>query len=119
MSTPNDHSDMTLAEAKEHLAAVWLALKPKCHLYLPYAVGHTDGESVERGWEHTTAEGLERLVYNTWYKASVGTVEEMGPGTRRDRLDDHFDEDWARVKAAAQSESVSGEIKDGSEKKVT
>ncbi|KAF9555270.1 hypothetical protein CPC08DRAFT_766080 [Agrocybe pediades] len=42
-------------------------------------VGRTDGEGVERGWAHING--------------VAASTREMGPGSRRDTLDDHFG-DW-------------------------
>ncbi|TFK59773.1 hypothetical protein BDN72DRAFT_780295 [Pluteus cervinus] len=48
-------------------------------------VGRTDGEAPERGWSH-----LNPLATST---------AEMGPGSRRDTLDDHFgDWNWRKTK---------------------
>lgn len=47
-------------------------------------VGRTDGEAPERGWSRTNA-----LATST---------REMGPGFRRDTLDDHFNDwNWKKV----------------------
>lgn len=47
-------------------------------------VGRTDGEAVERGW--------------AFVNAFAGSVKEMGPGSRRDKLDDVFgDYNWRKV----------------------
>ncbi|KAG2746814.1 hypothetical protein P692DRAFT_20738788, partial [Suillus brevipes Sb2] len=49
-------------------------------------VGRTDGEAPERGWSN-----INRVASST---------KEMGPGTRRDTLDDHFgDWNWKKVTA--------------------
>ncbi|TFK70509.1 hypothetical protein BDN72DRAFT_766352, partial [Pluteus cervinus] len=49
-------------------------------------VGRTDGEAPERGWSHLNP-------------LATSTVE-MGPGSRRDTLDDHFgDWNWRKTKA--------------------
>lgn len=42
-------------------------------------VGRTDGEAPERGWSHINPVAT--------------STREMGPGSRRDTLDDHFS-DW-------------------------
>lgn len=72
-------------------------LVPKFHLYAhhtecqinysfnltPY-VGRTDGESPERGWAAMNP--------------VASSTKEMGPGSRRDTLDDHFgDYNWRKV----------------------
>jgi hypothetical protein len=65
-----------------------LAHRLSCHsLYsfnlTPY-VGRTDGESLERGWSNTNSLG--------------SSTKEMGPGSRRDTLDDHFsDMNWKKI----------------------
>lgn len=47
-------------------------------------VGRTDGEAPERGWASTNA--------------IANSTKQMGPGSRRDTLDDHFgDYNWKKV----------------------
>jgi hypothetical protein len=47
-------------------------------------VGRTDGEAPERGWSNTNA--------------LSSSTKEMGPGSRRDTLDDHFgDMNWKKI----------------------
>ena len=47
-------------------------------------VGRTDGEAPERGWADSNA--------------MAASTREMGPGSRRDTLDDHFgDRNWAKI----------------------
>lgn len=47
-------------------------------------VGRTDGEAPKRGWASTNA--------------LANSTKEMGPGSRRDTLDDHFgDYNWRKV----------------------
>lgn len=72
-------------------------LVPKFHLYahqtdcqinysfnLTPGVGRTDGESPERGWAAMNP--------------VASSTKEMGPGSRRDTLDDHFgDYNWRKV----------------------
>lgn len=49
-------------------------------------VGRTDGEAPERGWSN-----INRVATST---------KEMGPGSRRDTLDDHFgDWNWKKITA--------------------
>ncbi|KAF9470197.1 hypothetical protein BDN70DRAFT_821646, partial [Pholiota conissans] len=51
--------------------------------YVP-GVGRTDGESPERGWSDINAIAM--------------STREMGPGSRRDTLDDHFgDRNWRKI----------------------
>jgi Kyakuja-Dileera-Zisupton transposase len=47
-------------------------------------VGRTDGEAPERGWSEANA--------------MAASTKEMGPGSRRDTLDDHFgDRNWGKI----------------------
>lgn len=47
-------------------------------------VGRTDGEAPERAWAESNA--------------MAASTREMGPGSRRDTLDDHFgDRNWAKI----------------------
>lgn len=60
---------------------------PQCQLTYSHnlipGVGRTDGEAPERGWARTN-----RLAYST---------REMGPGSRRDTMDDEFgDMNWTK-----------------------
>lgn len=49
-------------------------------------VGRTDGEAPERGWAN-----MNRVASST---------KEMGPGSRRDTLNDHFgDSNWKKITA--------------------
>ncbi|KAK0493265.1 hypothetical protein EDD18DRAFT_1310625 [Armillaria luteobubalina] len=53
-------------------------------------VGRTDGEAPERGWAATNA--------------LANSTKEMGPGSRRDTLDDHFgDYNWQKIIIMAQT----------------
>lgn len=53
-------------------------------------VGRTDGEAPERGWSRTN-----QLATST---------REMGPGFRRDTLDDHFNDwNWKKITALGMS----------------
>lgn len=64
------------------------AHQPSCHVtysfnYTPN-VGRTDGEAPERGWAAMNP--------------VANSTKEMGPGSRRDTLDDHFgDINWRKV----------------------
>lgn len=84
--------------ARPHLKALNVRyLVPKFHLYahrthcqinysfnLTPGVGRTDGESPERGWAAMNP--------------VASSTKEMGPGSRRDTLDDHFgDYNWRKV----------------------
>jgi len=60
----------------------------KCRLEYSFnlvpGVGRTDGEAPERGWSESNA--------------MAASTKEMGPGSRRDTLDDHFgDRNWAKT----------------------
>lgn len=82
-------------------------LVPKFHLYAHrnecqnnYSfnftpnVGRTDGESPERGWAAMNPVS--------------SSTKEMGPGSRRDTLDDHFgDYNWRKVISMRMCNSVS------------
>ncbi|KAF8055893.1 hypothetical protein FPV67DRAFT_1679300 [Lyophyllum atratum] len=68
--------------------------QPPCHInfslnFTPH-VGRTDGEAPERGWAAINA--------------VANSTKEMGPGSRRDTLDDHFgDYNWRKVITLASS----------------
>ncbi|KAG1769718.1 hypothetical protein EV702DRAFT_1181707 [Suillus placidus] len=64
---------------KFHIAAHVAACQVNFSWNLTKWVGRTDGEAPERGWANAN-----RVASST---------KEMGPGTRRDTLDDHFG-DW-------------------------
>ncbi|KAF9496303.1 hypothetical protein BDN71DRAFT_1468824 [Pleurotus eryngii] len=84
-----------VAAANSHLSTRYLV--PKFHLYahrndcqinysfnLTPNVGRTDGESPERGWAAMNP--------------VASSTKEMGPGSRRDTLDDHFgDYNWRKI----------------------
>lgn len=60
----------------------------QCHTSFSFnltpGVARTDGEAPERGWAHINPVGP--------------STKEMGPGSRRDTLDDHFgDWNWKKV----------------------
>jgi hypothetical protein len=53
-------------------------------------VGRTDGEAPERGWSAINA--------------VAGSTKQMGPGSRRDTLDDHFgDYNWRKIASIGKS----------------
>ncbi len=64
---------------KFHLPAHVEACHNAFSFNLTKNVGHTDGEAPERGWSDINA--------------AAGSTREMGPGSRRDTLDDHLG-DW-------------------------
>jgi hypothetical protein len=69
---------MTFLVPKFHLPAHIEACNLKYSFHLTPYVGQTDGEAPERGW--ADANPLAR------------STKEMGPGFRRDTLDDHFND---------------------------
>lgn len=75
---------------KFHLSAH----QPICHVSYSFNytrnVGRTDGEAPERGWA-----AMNPIANST---------KEMGPGSRRDTLDDHFgDINWRKITAMGES----------------
>lgn len=84
LKTPTPFPRYQLLVPKFHLAAH----KESCvwsfsYNYAP-GVGRTDGEGVERNWAITNS--------------LSGSTKKMGPGSRRDTLDDHFgDFNWRKM----------------------
>ncbi|KAG6819307.1 hypothetical protein H0H93_013170 [Arthromyces matolae] len=84
LSSRDDRPDMTFLVPKFHLNAH----RPECRAnfslnFTPH-VGRTDGEAPERGWAAVNA--------------VANSTKEMGPGSRRDTLDDHFgDYNWRKI----------------------
>ncbi|KAF7970361.1 hypothetical protein HWV62_24272 [Athelia sp. TMB] len=87
----------------------WVYLVPKFHLPAHIMrcqtafsfnftrwVGRTDGEAPERGWADINA--------------VAASTQEMGPGSRRDTLDDHFG-DWNHRKIVAMAPTFLRKIK--------
>ncbi|SJL07092.1 uncharacterized protein ARMOST_10435 [Armillaria ostoyae] len=69
---------------KFHLPAHILKCRNKISFNFLAKVGQTDGEAPERGWAVTNA--------------LANSTKEMGPGSRRDTLDDHFgDYNWRKI----------------------
>lgn len=69
---------------KFHLNAHRLACQISYSLNLLPGVGRTDGEGVERGWANINP--------------AASSTKQMGPGTRRDTLDDYFgDWNWKKL----------------------
>ncbi|KAG1801184.1 hypothetical protein EV424DRAFT_1474766 [Suillus variegatus] len=69
---------------KFHIAAHVEACQTMFSLNWSPGVGRTDGEAPERGWAN-----INRVATST---------KEMGPGARRDTLDDHFgDWNWKKI----------------------
>jgi hypothetical protein len=80
---PGEHK-FTFVVPKFHLPAHVEKCQTTFSLNLEVGMGRTDGEAPERGWANTN-----RISSST---------KEMGPGTRRDMLDDHFgDWNWKKV----------------------
>ncbi|KAH6888259.1 hypothetical protein BKA70DRAFT_1121889 [Coprinopsis sp. MPI-PUGE-AT-0042] len=81
---------------KFHLPAHVAACHTSFSLNYASGVGRTDGEAPERGWANTN-----ELAYST---------REMGPGSRRDTLDDNFgDSNWSKIVRMAQTLLSGGE----------
>ncbi|KAK0211960.1 hypothetical protein IW262DRAFT_1301412 [Armillaria fumosa] len=69
---------------KFHLPAHILKCRNDFSFNFSAKVGRTDGEAPERGWAATNA--------------LANSTKEMGPGSRRDTLDDHFgDYNWRKI----------------------
>ncbi|KAJ7890976.1 hypothetical protein B0H14DRAFT_3428848 [Mycena olivaceomarginata] len=81
----------TFLVPKFHLPAHIEACNLKFSFHLTPEVGQTDGEAPERGWAN--ANPLAR------------STKEMGPGSRRDTLDDHFN-DWNHKKIIAMGHTL-------------
>ncbi|KAJ7265087.1 hypothetical protein C8J57DRAFT_1622132 [Mycena rebaudengoi] len=79
----NNGKYMTFLVPKFHLPAHIEACNLLFSFNLMRGVGQTDGEAPERGWANTNP--------------LAGSTKEMGPGSRRDHLDDHFN-DWNHKK---------------------
>jgi len=76
--------DVTYLVPKFHLPAHILQCQIDYSFNLVPGVGRTDGEAPERGWADTNK--------------VASSTKEMGPGSRRDTLDDHFgDYNWRKV----------------------
>ncbi|KAK0501813.1 hypothetical protein EDD18DRAFT_1307212 [Armillaria luteobubalina] len=69
---------------KFHLPAHILKCRNDFSFNFSAKVGRTDGEAPEQGWAATNA--------------LANSMKEMGPGSRRDTLDDHFgDYNWRKI----------------------
>jgi hypothetical protein len=76
--------DIEVLVPKFHLAAHVVECRTEFSFNLVPGVGRTDGESPERGWSDINAVAM--------------STREMGPGSRRDTLDDHFnDRNWRKI----------------------
>ena len=75
---------ITFAVPKAHLPVHQDFCKLRYSFNLLPSMGRMDGEAPERGWAATNA--------------VANSTKEMGPGSRRDTLDDHFgDYNWRKV----------------------
>ena len=84
---------VTYLVPKFHLPAHIEACNLLFSFNLTPGVGRTDGEAPERGWAN-----INPLAHST---------KEMGPGTRRDTIDDHFgDWNWKKVIGMGRFNSV-------------
>lgn len=68
--------NITTLVPKFHLPAHVMECQTSFSFNLVPGVGRTDGEAPERGWSEINA--------------VASSTKEMGPGSRRDTLDDHF-----------------------------
>ncbi|KAG6822226.1 hypothetical protein H0H92_014727 [Tricholoma furcatifolium] len=82
---------------KFHLPGHILACQTTYSFNFNSCVGRTDGEGIERGWAH-----INPIATST---------REMGPGARRDTLDDHFG-DWNWKKTTLLGISMLQKIKE-------
>ncbi|TFK68354.1 hypothetical protein BDN72DRAFT_870985 [Pluteus cervinus] len=81
--TPTDHHFKFLIP-KWHIAAHQDSCRANFSFHYTRHVGRTDSEAPERGW--AAMNGI------------ATSTKEMGPGTRRDTLDDHFgDHNWRKT----------------------
>jgi len=74
-----DNRKITFLVPKFHLPAHIAACQIAFSFHLTKGVGNTDGEAPERGWSDINAIALQ--------------TKQMGPGSRRDTIDNHFG-DW-------------------------
>ncbi|KAF8814361.1 hypothetical protein BYT27DRAFT_7219865 [Phlegmacium glaucopus] len=82
--------DVTYLVPKFHLPAHVAKCQIDYSFNLVPGVGRTDGEAPERGW--AAANGV------------AMSTKEMGPGSRRDTLDDHFgDYNWRKITHIAET----------------
>jgi hypothetical protein len=79
---------------KFHLTAHVEACQTAYSFNLMPGVGRTDGEAPERGWSHINPVAT--------------STREMGPGSRRDTLDDHFS-DWNWKKTTGMGSSFTSD----------
>jgi hypothetical protein len=89
----NRHSELVVVflVPKFHIPAHIEKCQKQFSFNLTLHVGRTDGEAPERGWAHSNP--------------LSSSTKEMGPGSRRDTLDDHFN-DWNYKKTIGLGKSV-------------
>lgn len=85
----HDEKVITFLVPKFHLPAHIARCQTRFSFNFIKGVGRTDGEAPERGWAD-----INPLATST---------REMGPGSRRDTIDDHFN-DWNWKKVCAMGE---------------
>lgn len=85
----NDRMSIVFLIPKFHLPAHIVPCHQRFSFNYTLWVGRTDGEAPERGWAHINPVAT--------------STREMGPGSRRDTLDDHFG-DWNHKKSIAMGE---------------
>ncbi|KAF8138624.1 hypothetical protein EV363DRAFT_1394065 [Boletus edulis] len=79
-----DAKDITFVVPKFHLPAHIAECQWLFSFNFIQGVGRTDGEAPERGWANINP--------------AASSTKEMGPGSRRDTIDDHFgDWNWKKV----------------------
>jgi hypothetical protein len=82
LSTKREH--WKFAVPKLHIGGHERACQEQFSLHLTPGVGMTDGEGVERHWANLGPLGT--------------STREMGPGHRRDTIDDHLDHwNWSKM----------------------
>ena len=81
-----EHLHIKFLVPKFHLPTHVVSCQTAFSFNLTKGVGRTDGEVPERGWAD-----VNRVA---------SSMKEMGPGSRRDTLDDHFG-DWNHKKIIA------------------
>ncbi|KAG1871548.1 hypothetical protein F4604DRAFT_1881169 [Suillus subluteus] len=80
----NDNKLVTFLVPKFHLPAHIASCQTRFSFNFIKGVGQTDGEALERGWAD-----INPIATST---------REMGPGSRRDTIDDHFNDwNWKKV----------------------
>jgi hypothetical protein len=77
-------ASVTFVVPKFHLPAHIVTCQQNFSFNLTPFVGRTEGEAPERGWADING--------------TASSTKEMGPGSRRDTLDDHFgDWNWKKI----------------------